>query len=65
MITVKLTPPDQRLNYLIYGGGRHIDAADHVKRQLDMAGLVAAGSAWVAPHTGGRSGISVNGTAFL
>ena len=52
VITVNFTPPDQRRNYLIYGGTRHIVGTEHVRRQLNMAGLVAGGSAWVGGAAG-------------
>ena len=44
VITVNFTPADQRRNYLIYGSTRHIVGTEHVRRQLDTAGLVAGGS---------------------
>jgi biotin synthase len=44
VITVNFTPPEQRRNYLIYGGTRHIVEIEHARRQLDTAGLVAGGS---------------------
>jgi biotin synthase len=47
VMTVNFTPVDQRRHYLIYGGARHIVGTEHVRRQLDMAGLAAAGSVWV------------------
>lgn len=47
VITVNFTPTEQRAHYLIYGETRHIVGTEHVRRQLDMAGLVAAGSVWV------------------
>jgi biotin synthase len=47
VMTVNFTPTDKRQHYLIYGGARHIVGTDHVRRQLDMAGLAAAGSVWV------------------
>jgi biotin synthase len=47
VITVNFTPPDKRRDYLIYGGTRHIVGTEHVRRQLNLAGLVAGGSAWV------------------
>ena len=47
VITVNFTPADQRRHYLIYGGTRHIVGTEHVRRQLDIAGLAAAGSVWV------------------
>jgi hypothetical protein len=47
VITVNFTPADQRHNYLIYGGTRHIVGTEHVRRQLDVAGLVAGGSVWL------------------
>jgi len=46
-MTVNFTPPDERRNYLIYGGTRHILGTERVRRQLDMAGLVGRGSVWV------------------
>ena len=45
-ITVNFTPSDQRRHYLIYGSTRHIVGAEQVRRQLDMAGLIAGGSTW-------------------
>ena len=47
VMTVNFTPADQRQHYLIYGGTRHIVGTEHVRRQLDIAGLAAAGSVWV------------------
>jgi biotin synthase len=47
VMTVNFTPPDERRNYLIYGGTRHILGTERVRRQLDMAGLVGRGSVWV------------------
>jgi biotin synthase len=47
VITVNFTPPEHRRNYLIYGSARHIVGTEHVRRQLDMTGLVAGGSVWV------------------
>jgi biotin synthase len=47
VITVNFTPPDQRRKYLIYGRTRHIVSTEHVRRELDMAGLVAGGSVWI------------------
>ena len=47
VITVNFTPSDQRRNYLIYGGSRHIVGTEYMKRQLGMAGLVARGSVWL------------------
>jgi biotin synthase len=55
VMTVNFTPPDQRHNYLIYGGMRHIVGTEHVRRQLETAGLVARGSAWVRSEAGERS----------
>jgi biotin synthase len=52
VITVNFTPPDQRRKYPIYGGTRHIVGTEHVRRQLDMAGLVAGGSVWVGGAAG-------------
>jgi biotin synthase len=46
VITVNFTPTEQRSHYLIYGETRHIVGTEHVRRTLDMAGLVAAGSLW-------------------
>jgi biotin synthase len=53
VITVNFTPPEQRRNYLIYGGTRHIVEIEHARRQLDTAGLVAGGSVWLNA-TGGH-----------
>jgi biotin synthase len=47
VITVNFTPPEQRRNYLIYGGTRHIVGIEHVRLQLGTAGLVAGGSVWL------------------
>ena len=52
VMTANFTPPDQQKNYLIYGGTRHIVGTEHVRRQLDMAGLVAGGSIWVSGGAG-------------
>ena len=52
VITMNFTPADQRRQYLIYGSTRHIVGAEQVRRQLDMAGLVAGGSVWARPRTG-------------
>ena len=52
VMTVNFTPPDERQQYLIYGGTRHIVGTEQVRRQLDMAGLVAAGSVWIDAATG-------------
>ena len=47
VITVNFTPTQQRRNYLIYGGARHIVDTDHVRRQLGLTGLAAGGSVWL------------------
>lgn len=51
-MTVNFTPMEQRSHYLIYGGRRHIVGTEHVRRELDMAGLVAGGSVWVGGAAG-------------
>jgi biotin synthase len=53
VITVNFTPSDQRRQYLIYGNTRHIVSPEHVRRQLDMAGLVVGGSIWVGGAANG------------
>jgi biotin synthase len=49
VITVNFTPEDQRQHYLIYGGTRHVVSTEHVRRQLETAGLTARGSMWISP----------------
>jgi len=47
VITINFTPLTQRQNYLIYGGTRHVVSEEHVRRELNSAGLLARGSVWI------------------
>ena len=47
VITINFTPRSQRQNYLIYGGTRHVVSPEHVRRELNHAGLLPRGSVWI------------------
>ena len=48
VITVNFTPRNEQMSYLIYGGRRHVVSLEHMRRQLNSAGLLPRGSVWVA-----------------